>query len=392
MDPTSTGMDLKQPRKRALRILLWIGGILLVLILAGLFAADRWILGTYEPSLVELRKAITENIDFFCEQQSVLAADAWFHEPRTEGDAGPLLNHWLAWESGQEMPKDSPLVIPSQLPPRGVDLEKWRESDVDVSTLDFAWMERLHTYDRWDIMQNTPLEPKAPYNWAGDVLPDFVTLRAWASFRLLHGLKTGQPLPAARDVRQLAWLMYRTESLIGALLGAAVLQLEREAYDAMEGPPPEWKPMRREQIARLKALWMSAPVFSSVLAPVELAKKARSCDGAGVSRCIALAESAFLAKYFEPVARDGYREWYAVFQEELATRTCATSTAKTIWELGVTIKDPEQGLGPPEHPEWAQRLPAGYMGAHIAGMGLAGIVPNFMKDLHELRKAPAEAP
>jgi hypothetical protein len=75
-----------------LGILLALAGIAMVLDVAGLLMIDRRMRKEYEPVLAALQKDTTDDIGFFCEQQALLGADPWFHEPRTEGDAGPLLN------------------------------------------------------------------------------------------------------------------------------------------------------------------------------------------------------------------------------------------------------------------------------------------------------------
>jgi hypothetical protein len=140
-------MTLKRPSPRGgvLRALLWIVSLLLIAGTAALVVYDRVLRAKYEPAIGAFRKDVTANIGFFCEQQVQLARDPWFHEPRAEGDAGPLLNAWVPWEPAQEPPRDSPLTIPAPLPRSNADLKDWLTSNADVSTLDFEWMRKLHT-------------------------------------------------------------------------------------------------------------------------------------------------------------------------------------------------------------------------------------------------------
>src|SRR5207253_1383526 len=114
-----------------------------------------WMRKEYEPALATLRKDTADHVDFFCEQQSLLAADPWFHEPRSEGDAGPLLNAWMPWDSGP-VPTGSPLTIPVHLPQSFLDFQDWLSSKADLSSVDFGWMAQLHAYDRWDFLKNRP--------------------------------------------------------------------------------------------------------------------------------------------------------------------------------------------------------------------------------------------
>lgn len=383
-------MDPKRPSasKRVLRILLWLVGIVLVLVLAGLFWFDRMLRSKYEPAIAQLQKDVTENVDFFCAQQVLLGADPWFHEPRTEGDAGPLLNSWVEWEGkgGRPMPQGSPLAIPAHLPQRVGDFKDWLTSQADVSTLDFHWMEQLHAYDRWDILNGSPIASSQPFNMATASIPNFVSLQLWAKFRLLHGLRTGQPLQAARDVRQLAWLAYRTDTLLGGVVATLLLKAEREAYQSMQAPPPEWRPMTPEQVERMRVLLMTSVGFSNIAAPVNVAKKARSCGEPAVTRCTALAEGGFMVKYLQPLAQETYREAYSAFGEDVAASSCATSLARTAWEHGITIdQETQQDETPLGQPEALKKLPRGYVSNYIAGILIAIGSPEFkrLQDFHK---------
>jgi hypothetical protein len=383
MDPTPS-----PPRQKRLpRILLGLGAALMVLLAAGLFLLDRALRGRYEPQVAELRKDITDHVDVFCDHQILVAKDPWFHERRSEGDAGPLLNAWLPWYPKTEFPEGSPLAIPAHLPQQAKDFDKWLESSVDVSSLDFSWMEKLHAYDRWDLTKNTPVEPRQGYSLATASLPEFFMLQLWAKFRLLHGLRTGQPLQAAKDVRQLAWLLYRSDTLIGGALAFNMLNLERLAHQSMKEPPPEWQPMSYEQVERLRLLVRSSYVFSNIVAPAEVAKRTRRCGEPAVTRCIAMAEAAYTAKLLKPLAQAQYAEAYAALEADLSELECPTGLARMIWELGETIDD--ENLQTAQQPEWMRRLPRGYAGPHITGIVLSDVQPSFSAQVRGLREVPS---
>ena len=382
------------PSKRALRILLWLGGCLLALLLFGAYALHRGLeamRGKYEPQLTALREDATHSVDFFCEQQELLAADPWFHEPRTEGDAGPLLNAWVKWDPKPDAPKDSPLAIPAHLPQRNLAQGTWLSNPMDVSGLDFGWMKRLRAYDRWDLLRDSPVPQPERLDWADAPIPDMVPLQAWAKYRLLHGLGTGEPLEAARDVRHLAWLLYRTDTLLGGMVASALLTFEREAHDSLPNPPADWRPMSRAQIERMRALLMSGFAFSSIAVPVDVARKARRCGEPAVGRCIALAEAVFMAKNVQPFAQDAYREAYTALEEDLAAFPCATSVARTLWERGATMQDADvverRQLG-----GWVRMVPRRFVGPYVADLVLVIGSPG-LKRLHEYReKLTASAP
>jgi hypothetical protein len=358
---------------------------ILLLLGVGAFTVFDWALRQkYEPQLGMMRKDVTDNVGFFCEQQSLLARDPWFHEPRTEGDAGPLLNAWVAWESSLPLPQGSPLAIPTHLPQSNTDFKDWLTSNVDVSALDFGWMAQLHAYDRWDILRNSPVPTAQSVNWPSMPIPQFVPMMLWAKFRLQHGLRMGEPAKAARDVRQLAWLTYRTETIIGGAIANAMLRYERQAYDSMKAPPAEWQPMSAEQLIRMRAIIMASPAFSQLTSPIEVARQARSCGEPVVSRCIALSEASFTARYLQPLAKDSYREHYETFATELAERPCATSLVQAAWERGTTIEQAPRGSGRPELPQWLDTLRGSYADSRILGILLAIAQPG-LKPLKEFR-------
>lgn len=376
-------------RGAVLRVLVWVVSIVLLLA-AGALTVFDWVLRQkYEPALGQHRKETASQVGFFCEQQAKLAADPWFHEPRTEGDAGVLLSAWVPWDPKPPLPKGSPLTIPADLPQDNSSFKSWLTSgaSVDVSKLDFGWMRQLHAYDRWDIFQHHPVPLPQRINWATMRVPHFVPLLVWSKFRLLHGLRTGAPIEAARDVRQLAWLAYRTDTLLGGVIATSILRLEREAYEwmeSMEKPPADWHPMSAEQLARMRALLLASPVFSHLATPVEVAKQARSCGEPVATRCIALSESSAFAKLLQPLAQDRYPDAYAALEQELTERPCATSFMKTIWERGVTVLEENPTPLIQSRVDWPNNLPGAYTRRHVVGILLA-ISSEGQNQLQEFR-------
>lgn len=370
------------------RILVWCasGAILLAVIAA--VAVDLGLRGQYEPALEAARQDLAKHVDLFCDEQTKLAADPFFREARTEGDAGVLLNAWLGWEShGPKMPADSPLQLPVQLTEKRKSLEEWFASDADLSGLDFGWMRELQRFDRWDVSLNTPVPREKPFNLLTASLPNFLPLQDWAKLRLVHGVRTGQPLEAARDVRHLAWLSYRTDTVLGAMIATALLGIERKAHEQMKAPPPEWRPLSAEQHARMRAVMWAGMAFSSVVAPLDVARKARHC-GSALSRCIGLVEASTLARYLQPIATTSYPEAYAALAEETSI-PCPTSLLKTQWEHGLTIDNrPPTGSSMPDQPEWMRHLPRRYVGRHATGILLEMSLQNIDL-LKQLAAAPA---
>jgi hypothetical protein len=339
-----------------LRLTAWLTGLLLIASAATFVLATWQVRQIYEPSLDKVSKSLQDTLGFFCEQQTLLAQDPWFHEPRPEGDAGELLNGWVHWTARWSVPEGSPLTIPPHLPQLNDGFKYWLGWTADVSTLDFGWMRRLHAYDRWDVLEGNPVRPEDTADWLGGYFSS--PLQLWAKFRLRHGLKTGQPLEAARDVRQLAWLVYRTDTVLGGMLATALLGLERDAHDSMKAPPPEWRPMSHEQLARMRAILGTGYLFSSLLAPPEVGKQARRCGEPAVSRCGALSEAAQVMKYVQPLTGRRHRKRYAALTEDLEALSCPTSLPRGIWERGRTYRESERREPLPwEGEELRQLLP-----------------------------------
>ncbi|WP_164019699.1 hypothetical protein [Pyxidicoccus trucidator] len=377
----------RSSRGSVVRVLVWIVSSILLLTVVAAVGADMWLRGKYEPKLDAFREDLTANVDLFCEQQEQLAADPWFQEPRTGGDAGPLLNAWLGWDPAPTMPADSPLQLPASLAGKK-DWDDLLASEVDFSALDFGWMRQLHAYDYWDTLENTPTPLQQPYAYMTAAVPNFIPLQSWAKFRLVHGLRTGQPVEAARDVRHLAWLAYRSDTLLGAMIATALLGIERKAHESMTAPPPEWRPMSLEQNERMRAVLWSSMSFSSIAAPTAVARKARHC-GSALSRCIGLTEATGMARYLKPFAEGPYRQAYEALDAELASAPCPTSLARTIWEHGATLDDaPAAGSDMPDPSQWMRELPGEYPRKHIAGILLA----IGTQDLDRLKKLRTGTP
>jgi hypothetical protein len=349
---------------------MWAGGIFVVLLLVCVIAVDRVVREKYQPLLERTQKEATEYVGFFCEQQEILARDPWFHTPRTEGDAGPLLNAWLPWKPELRLPDGSPLAIPAPLPQKNEDFQSWLEApSVDPSGMDFEWMQRLRAFDRWDLLKNAPVAAREPFELAQAKLPDFGLLRLWAKLRLLHGVRSGQPREAAEDVRHLAWLAYRTDTIFGAQLAEELLQLERQAHGSVQAPAPEWQPMSARNIELLRVLTLSSSAFSYVSVPADVAKRARRCGEPVVTRCIAMGEAAFLARFLKPFAEDDYAEQYRALAEDFEAFPCPTSVPRTVWERGVTADGPLEGTSFEKPPGY--RLPRPILRRHLPGALLA---------------------
>lgn len=373
-------------RGSAAQNLLWVVTLLSIGAVATGVWLEKSLRGRYEPALAARKQELAERVDAFCEKQALVAADPWFHEARSQGDAGPLLNAWMGWDGqGPDMPKDSPLQLPAHLR-ESQSLEAWFASDVDLSKLDFGWMGELQRFDRWDVLVGRPVKPAEPFNLFEDAAPKLRVLQEWTKFRLIHGLRTGRPLEAARDVRHLAWLSYRTDTLYGATFAAVLLAHERRAHALMKEPPAEWKPQSQEQDERLReVIWSSVP-YSGIVTPVDVGRKARTC-GSGITRCIALVEASAMNRLLQPLLEPSHPRAYAALAEELST-PCGTTLFETVARRGATLDlshvMQEEAL-PTTLPGWMRKLPRWYLEKHVAGLVLVYKL-HYVEELEQFAK------
>ena len=143
-------------------------------------------------------------------------------------------------------------------------------------------MKELSQFGYWDLAaEPSPLLKVEPLSWAGAPLPRFVGLMKSAKLRLMQGLATEQPAEAAKEVRQLAWLCFQTETLIGGMVATAMLGMEASAAKAWAegGHPPVdgWTPMTQPQVDELKAwLWATNGYLSAMTEPALRDRLARA--------------------------------------------------------------------------------------------------------------------
>ncbi|NVJ04314.1 hypothetical protein HUW63_03535 [Myxococcus sp. AM001] len=329
-----------------LRVLVWgVSGILLLAVLA-IVAFHIWSQRQYGPAIEQFRADVTAQVDFFCEQQALLGAEPWFHEPRPPGDAGPLLNEWLRVASGPPDLGESPLRLPRHLLllQKFGSQEDWGTSDLELSSLDFGWMRQMHAFDHWNAIPRAAIPPGKPFDLMSASLPEFSLLTLWAKLRLRHAVEQGTPLEAVRDVRQLAWLAYRTDTLVGGMVAISLLTIEHKLHATLVNPPPDWRPLSPKQLKRFAAVLQSAPSFSSIASPVEVSRKARACQPA-IGRCVGLVEAAMFGRFLEPYAKGAYRGAYAALKADSAASTCPTQLLAAVWEQGHTVTDEQARHG-----------------------------------------------
>jgi hypothetical protein len=178
------------------------------------------------------------------------------------GNAGTFLNEKLHWQPDGPMPRGlkSPLIT-ADLRESIMRLKgDWMRLSARVTRMkyDISFFSQLSHFDYWDIESGSPIgdliaskvfvpPPLLP-------IPDPLDLMAVVKIRLMLGAVTKDPLPALRDVRQLAKLLLTTENIQLVLVGLAALDHERKAYryyvDEMGFIASAWTPIDRNVTRR----------------------------------------------------------------------------------------------------------------------------------------------
>jgi hypothetical protein len=141
---------------------------------------------------------------------------------------------------------------------------RWYDAPADITVGDLSITKALTAFDHWETGRvlagdRAPIgkyeqhldtvEHTTHLNY-GEPFPNLVALFDLTKFRLLHGLRTGDMLPALAEVRHLARLVYSDETLVNTISAVTILQMERRAFDtAVEREmlsPTDWAPISRD--------------------------------------------------------------------------------------------------------------------------------------------------
>jgi hypothetical protein len=257
-------------------------------------------------------------------------------------DAGPSLNHRLHWTPAiAGLESGGAPVVTATLRERLLRYRNdWirQHSKIGKARPDLSLFDDLASFDHWDLEEASPIAQliAAKRFIPPDSLPqpDTADLIALAKLRLMKGAEERAPLPALRDVRALARLLFTTESMQQALAGIAVLDIERRAYryyvDEQGLDPQAWEPLDRNFTRRAHRAIQATRGYLYLWTPKDIYTKAFLGADTPPGFCAAVNE-AFPAELalrpllepHWPIERD-YTEAYARLDETfaLAERHC----------------------------------------------------------------------
>jgi hypothetical protein len=157
----------------------------------------------------------------------------------------------------------------------------------DYAGFDFTWMTELLEYDVWLMSTSGPLRDLNIDNFFEAPIPNFVSLQQWSKLRLAKGLNENDLARASLEVRHLADLCGSTNILIGEMIRAAILGIERAMYEKLGQPVPDALPSAEEALAFRRTTFASMYfLFPGV--PKAVREKAIACSAA---RCSAITEA-----------------------------------------------------------------------------------------------------
>jgi hypothetical protein len=321
--------------KRAAVIL----GIVIVsgslLALAALFLIHREVQGRTDELRAAQRSELAALRERVLEDQRVLAGHWLFGPGGGGGDASVVLCPRAGWRGrGVDQAGDPgvPTALVAQVKDWGPD---WATHavDVDLTGVDLAWMKELPRYDHWDLeAEGSPLNTP-PWRWHDAPIPDFVPLQAAAKVRLLQGIRAGAPAEAVAEVRALARLCASTEMLIGEMIAAALMGIERKARLAAGAQGLDltaWPTITEEEVQQVqRTLWGAVAFFQPIA--LETGATTPVADAIQVGRCAALLEGGANTHFLGQFLGARYDERTRVIGDAIARSPCRLKNLRRVW-------------------------------------------------------------
>ena len=292
--------------------------------------------------------------EIFLEDQKLLSEHAFFGRiPLNQRDAGPLLNSRIVWEHTHQQTTPWPeLEFPREAEKAFWEERRkgrgWLEIDPKLfARVNTSWMGALHQFDHWDLLSGDA-SPMSVHVTQGMhpfavPMPDYSALNDFARVRLLRGLGQKKMLPALKDVRQLAALVYSSETLISSMVAVGMLNLERAAYEEALRRKilgrGDWAPISPDLSARARRSLYDFQVWIDLVNAPEQAEEILKAPLAPGGLCGALSELGnsawFTRSYLEPRVplESDHSAWLAKLDSLLhRTPGCRLNLARAYWK------------------------------------------------------------
>ena len=270
--------------------------------------------------------------DKFLEDRAIMEKYDIFRGSKGDKDAGPFLNPLLNFDGTPRAP--AKLTIPKELE-KELSGKDWPAFEPDFKTLnlDFSWMKELHKYDHWSPDLNNPLiDPSKHPNISSLPLPNYRDLIGWAKLRWIHGRLTKDMIPALKDVRQLARLMYTNDYLVSSMVVVSLLRSEGKYIQGYNKKISDgWTVIPDEDLARArKYLW----AISEVVDPRLSNETYERLTNTNVGQCQMISEGMLKNLVIRDELKKEYPGEIKRFDETVKTslKTCRKSLVHMMWE------------------------------------------------------------
>lgn len=343
-------------------------GLLLFVVNVGLRVADEVWPGIEEASQLP---------PFPVEQEARLLAELEYLRDRglfsrrgRAHDAAPVLNPLVtatppiegmspAWWAGDAFPE---VLVRPNLP-----LEQWLDDPELVRKYDLSFLAEWRELDHWNWAAAEPFAghlarqdecgPSTP-------IPNVISLQTLARVRMAQGYHDGELEAAARDTEQLALLAASTDTMVGTMVGLAILGIEASVVqraivdDRLNGAlVPTW---HAEELERARgALFALGGIFAlDPTTPFAQELAGRADDLPGV--CAGLTEGVNTWALLRPIierpwpGEADHSRYVVAIDTALASSGCEIAGYRAVWAQAVGPWDCE--IGDEGSSEWMLHL------------------------------------
>lgn len=287
-----------------------------------------------------LAQSFTKHREALLADHRALAAHPLAHvwsPAQGEGrDAAELLNGKLEWtgvDGSIEADAKQTLRLSDELR-ASLENEGWWKTpeQVPLPTEELALLDSLRAYDRWELgAADSPLQSFTGEPMAAP-MPSLFPLIGLMRARHAQGLVAGDTAGAINTGRAVARLLFSSSTLLGAMVGVAILSMEPAATEAARARGQALEglaPLDGATTAQLKRAVRAAPVVLQLGGPTEaeaLLPEIRA------GRCAAIAENAAFARMLRPWVRDEEQARLTRLRALLDEPGCSFSWLRAAWD------------------------------------------------------------
>jgi hypothetical protein len=252
-------------------------------------------------------------------------------------DAGRVLNSLVPWShvGAPNITTAGTLHLPEVLPASVEKLDFARAEQRDLHGLDTTWMSTLGAFDHWAIDTAPARNDLASFDVFTAPTPDFLFLQRSAKIRAIAGYLRNDVRGASADIQHLAQLLASTDLLVGTIVAASLLNIDRKLIeaDAARAPASDhswWHGFGADDVQRLRRAAFGSLQFVGVLTPEA---HWALLDGSTPFDCVGLQEGLAGMREYRPALREAWAKRYAQADARLvaASARCRFTNLQQVW-------------------------------------------------------------